>query len=173
VQRAGTRQRAAAPVGAWVAGLALALAVAGLAHAGVALERPQADGPLSTRTIEFADLADAARGGRRVPIKVHLPSWTGSFPVVVLSHGAGGHWDANFAQARHLASHGYVVLALEHVGSNTERMRRGMRFAANLRSMTRDADEVLGRPALRSTRRHAGTRAMPSSPACSTCSASP
>jgi predicted dienelactone hydrolase len=112
----------------------------------VPLGQPEADGPLSTRTIEFADLADAARGGRRVPIKVHLPLWTGPFPVVVLSHGAGGHWDANFAQARHLASHGYVVLALEHVGSNTGRMRQGMRFAANLRSMTRDANEVLGRP---------------------------
>jgi len=116
------------------------------AHATVPLEQPQADGPLSTRTIEFPALADAARANRRVPIKVHLPAWTGPFPVVVLSHGAGGNWDANFAQARHLASHGYVVLALEHVASNTERMRQGMRFGANLKAMTRDADEVLGRP---------------------------
>ncbi len=116
------------------------------AHATAALLKPQADGPLSTRTIEFADLADGARGGRRVPIKVHLPSWSGPFPVVVLSHGAGGNWDSNHAQARHLASHGYVVLALEHVASNTERMRKGMRFGANMRAMTRDASEVLGRP---------------------------
>jgi predicted dienelactone hydrolase len=140
--RAGMRVRmrhsAAAAIAAWLACAAV--------QAGMPLGAPQADGPLSTRTIEFPDLADAARGGRRVPIKVHLPSWTGPFPVVVLSHGAGGNWDSNFAQARHLASHGYVVLALEHVASNTERMRQGMRFAANLRSMTHDADEVLGRP---------------------------
>lgn len=136
------RTRHAAVVSATV----LACGVAPPVRAGVPLGDPQADGPLSTRTIEFPDLADAARGGRRVPIKVHLPSWTGPFPVVVLSHGAGGNWDANFAQARHLASHGYVVLALEHVASNTERMRQGMRFAANLKSMTRDANEVLGRP---------------------------
>jgi predicted dienelactone hydrolase len=140
--RAGMRVRmrrcAAAAIAAWL--------VCAAAQAGVPLGSPHADGPLSTRTIEFPDLADAARGGRRVPIKVHLPSWTGPFPVVVLSHGAGGNWDSNFAQARHLASHGYVVLALEHVASNTERMRQGMRFAANLRAMTRDADEVLGRP---------------------------
>ncbi|HVQ03486.1 MAG TPA: alpha/beta fold hydrolase [Burkholderiaceae bacterium] len=116
------------------------------AHAAAALLQPQADGPLTTRTIEFADLVDRARGDRRVPIKVHLPSWTGPFPVVVLSHGAGGNWDSNHAQARHLASHGYVVLALEHVASNTERMRKGMRFGANMRAMTRDASEVLGRP---------------------------
>jgi predicted dienelactone hydrolase len=62
--------------------------------AGVPLGSPQADGPLSTRTLEFHDLVDAARGGRRVPVKVHLPSWIGPFPVVVLSHGAGGNRSA-------------------------------------------------------------------------------
>jgi predicted dienelactone hydrolase len=132
------RHAAATAITAWL--------VCGGVQAGVPQGPPQADGPLSTRTIEFPDLADDARGGRRVPIKVHLPSWTGPFPVVVLSHGAGGNWDSNFAQARHLASHGYVVLALEHVASNTERMRRSMRFGANLKAMTRDASEVLGRP---------------------------
>ena len=81
-----------------------------------------------------------------MPVKVYVPQWTGPFPVVVLSHGAGGNWDANFAQARHLASHGYVVLAVEHMASNSERLRQGMRFAANLKGMTRDASEVLGRP---------------------------
>lgn len=133
------------------AGRALATAVLALgAAAGPvwadAPRKPEADGPLATRTIEFADLVDAARDGRRLPIKVHLPDWNGSFPVVVVSHGGGGSWDANHAQARHLASHGYAVLALEHPGSNTEVMRKGMRFVANLQAMTRDATEVLGRP---------------------------
>ena len=139
------------------AALAAALWCAAVsAHAAAALLQPQADGPLTTRTIEFADLVDGARGDRRVPIKVHLPSWTGPFPVVVLSHGAGGNWDSNHAQARHLASHGYVVLALEHVASNTERMRKGMRFGANMRAMTRDASEVLGPPARRRLRARPG-----------------
>jgi predicted dienelactone hydrolase len=140
--RARAQQRAHALAAATVA----LLLVAAPARAADPLEHPGADGPLTTRTIDFADLADTARANRQVPIKVHLPQWTGPFPVVVLSHGGGGHRDANFAQARHLASHGYVVLALEHPASNAERMRQGMRFVANLRAMTRDASEVLGRP---------------------------
>jgi predicted dienelactone hydrolase len=103
-------------------------------------------GALATETVEFANLRDATRGGRRVPIKVHIPTVGGPYPVVVLSHGAGGHWDANFAQAHHLASHGYAVLALEHVGSNTEVLKRSFRLVANLEAMTHDAHEVLGRP---------------------------
>jgi predicted dienelactone hydrolase len=104
-----------------------------------------ASGPLTVQTIEFPDLTDPSRS-RKVPIKVHLPEGAGPFPVVIVSHGAGGHWDANFAQAHHLATHGYVVLAVEHVGSNTEVMMRSLRLQANLRAMTRDASEVLGRP---------------------------
>jgi predicted dienelactone hydrolase len=125
----------------------LALAAAAGPVRAQALQPPDADGPLATRTLEFADLSDAQRAGRRLPIKIHLPDGSGPFAVVVLSHGAGGSWDANHAQARHLASHGYAVLALEHPGSNTEVMRKGMRFIANLQAMTRDAGEVLGRPA--------------------------
>jgi predicted dienelactone hydrolase len=50
------------------------------------------------------------------------------------------------AQARHPSSHGYVVLALEHTGSNVEKMKNGFRFEKNLKAMTRDSNEVLGRP---------------------------
>jgi len=39
-----------------------------------------------------------------------------------------------------------VVLAVEHVASNSERLRQGMRFAGNLKVMTREASEMLGRP---------------------------
>ncbi|WP_373501079.1 alpha/beta hydrolase family protein [Desulfococcus sp.] len=95
--------------------------------------------------IEFPNLIDAA-SGRKVPVKAFVPVEGGPFPVVIVSHGAGGNWDANFAQARHLSSHGYAVFAVEHIGSNTEALERSMRFIANLKAITKDAGEVLGRP---------------------------
>jgi polyhydroxybutyrate depolymerase len=99
--------------------------------------------PLQVQVIEFADLAS---GARKVPIKVHVPASGGPFPVVVISHGAGGDWDTHFAQAQDLAAHGYTVLCLEHIGSNRARLTKGWRPMKNLDAMIRDADEVLARP---------------------------
>jgi len=107
---------------------------------------PDKAGPLTLKTIEFSGLKDINREGRRVPIKVHFPIDKGPWPVIILSHGGGGHWDANYAQARHLASYGYAVFCLEHIGSNTARLKEGGRFLQNLWAMTRDANEVLTRP---------------------------
>jgi predicted dienelactone hydrolase len=103
-------------------------------------------GPFKVTIIEFQALTDAQRENRKVPIKVHLPEVRELCPIVVISHGAGGDWDTHFAQAQHLASHGYAVLCLEHVGSNLERMKQGLRFMKNLNEMIRDSSEVLGRP---------------------------
>jgi len=101
--------------------------------------------PCPIEVIELPDLVDAARD-RRVPIKVHAPSVGGPHPVIVLSHGAGGDWDTHHAQAGDLAANGYVVLCLEHVGSNRGRLTQGLRPMRNLEAMTRDAHEVLARP---------------------------
>lgn len=106
---------------------------------------PSAPGPFEVTRLEFPELSDAGRE-RLVPIKVHLPAGEGPFPIVIVSHGAGGTWDANFAQSQHLATHGFAVLALEHVGSNREVFTRTIRLLKNMREMTRDANEVLGRP---------------------------
>lgn len=110
------------------------------------LTKPEQMGAWVTHEIEFPDLVDTTRNMRRVPIKVHVPLQDGNYPVIVLSPGADGSWDANLAQARHLASYGYAVLALEHVGSNTERMKEKFQFEKNLRAMTRNSVEVLTRP---------------------------
>ena len=95
---------------------------------------------------DFSAIHDVARD-RKIPMRLHLPDGDGPFPIVVLSHGAGGNRDANFAQAQHLASHGYATLCIEHVGSNTKRMLMGgPRIGKTVAAMTRDADEVLNRP---------------------------
>ncbi|MCM0604924.1 MAG: alpha/beta fold hydrolase [Xanthomonadaceae bacterium] len=104
-------------------------------------------GPHLVDVIQFKDLArDSSQGRRLVPFKLHIPGKGGPYPVVVISHGAGGNWDTHFAQAQHLASHGFAVFCLEHVGSNTERMKRGIRIFHHLKQMIHSADEVLGRP---------------------------
>lgn len=104
-------------------------------------------GASEVRVIPFPKESDTSRLGRLVPIKVHLPQGDGPFPVVVVSHGAGGNWDTHAGQNQHLASHGYAVLALEHVGSNTERLKRGgPRMLQTVMNMIVDRHEVLGRP---------------------------
>lgn len=135
------------------------------------VETPKASATIEL--IEFPDLVDATRGakaptepsrprllprrkqeepaaraatGRKVPIKVHVPSTGGPFPVIVVSHGAGGDWDTHFTQAQELASGGYIVLCIEHVGSNRERLAKGLQAMKSILAMTRDADEVLTRP---------------------------
>jgi len=54
---------------------------------------------------------------RTIPVDIYWASET-SGPLVILSHGFGS--DRNFLTylARHLASHGFTVAALEHPGSN-------------------------------------------------------
>jgi len=109
-------------------------------------EFPEKTGPYQLQTIEFRNLHDTNRDNRQVPIKIHLPIKAEKWPVVIFSHGAGGHWDANIGQAKHLASYGYAVLCVEHIGSNTEVMKRSIRWLNNVKAMTRDANEVLNRP---------------------------
>jgi predicted dienelactone hydrolase len=84
--------------------------------------------------------------GRPLSIKVHVPEGDGPWPVVIVSHGAGGNRDTHFAQAQDLARHGYGVLCLEHPGSNTERMKSSIRIFRNLKQMIHDPAELLGRP---------------------------
>ncbi|MBU6375426.1 MAG: alpha/beta fold hydrolase [Bdellovibrionales bacterium] len=139
----------------WASGLVATPALAGSTKSPVEL-------------LEFRDLVDSSREkavkterfrvfrrrqeaqptsqGRRVPIKAHLPSSGGPFPVVLISHGAGGNWDTHFAQADDLASHGYAVFCLEHTGSNTDRMKSSLRVLKNLKDMIHDSTEVLARP---------------------------
>jgi predicted dienelactone hydrolase len=103
------------------------------------------NGKYAVGITEFRNTTDAQRN-RNIPIKVHYPLEQGQYPLVIISHGAGGDWDTHFALAHHLATQGYVVFCLEHIGSNTKMLKRSIRIFKNLRDMIHDGKEVLGRP---------------------------
>ena len=106
-----------------------------------------AAGGCATAELQLSAERSAFGKKRPVPFRVHYPLAGENHAIVVISHGAGGHIDTHFAQAKHLASHGFVSICVEHVGSNLGRMTAGMRIAKNLREMTSDADEARNRPA--------------------------
>jgi predicted dienelactone hydrolase len=78
---------------------------------------PTQPGPNSVRLLQL-DLNDTARN-RRIPLDVYWSkAATADKPTIVFSHGLGSvRTDLRYL-AEHLASHGYVVAALEHPGSN-------------------------------------------------------
>ena len=102
-------------------------------------------GEYLVNVMEFKNNIDINRT-RNVPIKVHYPTEKGIYPLVIISHGAGGDWDTHFALAHHLATHGFIVFCLEHIGSNSKMLKRSIRLFKNLNDMIHDGNEVLGRP---------------------------
>ena len=64
----------------------------------------------SDRTDPFEDDGSA----REVPVHFFYPETEGSFPLVVFSHGAFGYYQSNYSTYAELASHGYIVAALDH-----------------------------------------------------------
>lgn len=61
----------------------------------------------------------------------------GSFPLVVFSHGYGGERRQSTFFYTHLASHGYVVAAMDHVGNTTINMINGESRTGDLEFMHR------------------------------------
>ncbi len=55
---------------------------------------------------------------REVPIHIYYPdienAGDDSFPLVIFSHGAFGYYQSNLSTYMELASHGYVVISLDH-----------------------------------------------------------
>jgi predicted dienelactone hydrolase len=67
------------------------------------------------------NLHDSARN-RNIPLKIYYPktSKTERFPVIVFSHGLGGSREGYGYLGRHWAGHGYIVVHLQHAGSDSE-----------------------------------------------------
>ncbi|MCQ9205667.1 MAG: hypothetical protein NG737_05080 [Omnitrophica bacterium] len=113
-------------------------------------------GPYKVLTLEYPDLIDSSRYGRRVPILVLYPESEGKFPLVIFSHGAAGHWYSHYEHAVHMASHGYIVMCPVHVYSDNKRVKLSMKRSRKLfkfrkfmeggRKVMKDPRAVLGRP---------------------------
>lgn len=65
-----------------------------------------------------ASWRDSARG-RDVPVRVRVPPGASQDrPVILFSHGLGGSRDAGTHWAEHWAAHGFIVVHLQHPGSD-------------------------------------------------------
>lgn len=105
----------------------------------VALPTVAADyDPLATpadsaiKTIDF-DVHDAARD-RTIPIKAYLPSDIKPAPVILFSHGLGGSREGYAYVGQHWAKRGYVVVMLQHPGSD-ESVWRGQPLGERMQAM--------------------------------------
>lgn len=60
---------------------------------------------------------------RQFPVNIYLPQIATPKPIVVISHGLNSNRDSYAYLAEHLASHGFVVVMPEHIGSNTNQLQ--------------------------------------------------
>jgi dienelactone hydrolase len=106
---------------------------------------PFAAGPFPVG-MRASEAIDGARRDRVIPYEVWYPDGRdaakGRHPLVVASHSSGGHKRQLAYLCTHLASHGYIVAAPDHVGSTAaDAAERARRAAKNdvLTAAARDA----------------------------------
>jgi dienelactone hydrolase len=103
--------------------------------ANTASEYSPTTGTLAVDSVLY-DWHDPTRD-REIPVKIYYPkTGDGPFPVIIFSHGLGGSREGYEYLGRCWASHGYVSVHVQHVGSDTAVWRdsffamRAMRQAA-------------------------------------------
>ncbi len=66
-------------------------------------------------------MTDSMRGNRIIPLKMYYPveHTVPRLPLIIWSHGLGGSADGAAFISRFLASHGYVILHVQHHGSDS------------------------------------------------------
>ncbi len=130
---AGAGGTAGTGVAAGPAAVAPAAAPAG----GVAARFAAVPGPLAVEAMDLEWL-DRDRN-RQVPVRLYFPKRDpGPFPVVVFSSGFGtGRASLEFL-GRHLASHGYVSVHVQHLGSDRARLGAGANRREAMSEVVRD-----------------------------------
>jgi hypothetical protein len=71
--------------------------------------------------IARSEFTDSARQDRKIPYKIYYPvdDGDGKLPVILWSHGLGGNRDGAGFISRYLSSHGYVVVHIQHRGTDS------------------------------------------------------
>lgn len=96
------------------------------------------EGKVESLTFE---VKDAVRD-RVLPIRVYLPAGKAAAPVVLFSHGLGGSRDNNPYLGNHWAKRGYVVVFMQHPGSDESVWKdvpQGKRMEAMKRAASTDS----------------------------------
>lgn len=93
---------------------------------------PFAAGPHQV-AVRTAEATDQSRG-RLFPIEIWSPMESGVRPLIVFSHFSGGHRRTATYLCTHLASHGYVVAAMDHSEVVAPELARGADETAEQRA---------------------------------------
>src|SRR5437762_9936135 len=74
-------------------------------------------GPHAVEVLRY-DWLDKKRQ-RKEPVKIYFPKTAdGPFPIIIFSHGLGGSREGYEYLGRYWASHGYVSVHVQHLGSD-------------------------------------------------------
>ncbi len=128
--------------------LCIALAATGLLTAQPVAYDPLkvADVTIVSKTFEVTD----AKRARTLPIRIYLPETNKPAPVILFSHGLGGSRDNNPYLGNHWAQRGYIVVFVQHPGSDesvwkgTDRLQRmvEMKKAASLENFMLRGEDI-------------------------------
>ena len=105
--------------------------------------------PDSKVVSEKMEVRDDARE-RVLPLRIYLPEKRDAAPLILFSHGLGGSCDSNPYLGEHWAGRGYVVVFVQHPGSdesvwkNTSPLKRigAMKKAASLGNFTMRVEDI-------------------------------
>jgi predicted dienelactone hydrolase len=76
---------------------------------------------------------------RDVPLRIYLPAAKEAAPVILFSHGLGGTREGSGYLGKHWAARGYVVVYLQHAGSD-DSVWRNKRLGQRLNAMRQAAN---------------------------------
>jgi predicted dienelactone hydrolase len=95
-----------------------------------------------------ADWHDTKRH-RDVPVKIYFPTSGGPFPIIIFSHGLGGSRDDYQYLGRYWASHGYISIHIQHLGSDSAVWENSplTNLMSNMRKAAANLDNASNRPA--------------------------